>query len=60
MCCGNPSTPAVSASGKRMEKMPDGTTVEVTSTADFRAKRDAVWAQMRQKAIKTGWTAEQS
>lgn len=60
MCCGRPDAPAeVSASGNRMARMPDGTTVEVTSKADEREKKQAVYASMRE-AARTSWTSVES
>lgn len=57
MCCGKADpVPAVSESGNRMVKMPDGTVVEVTSRADEQAKRQAVYAAMRD-AARNNWTA---
>lgn len=58
MCCGRPDpAPApVAESGNRMAKMPDGSWVEVESKADERAKREAVYQQMRDRA-KTSWSA---
>lgn len=59
MCCGRSEPVAVSSTGQRMAKMPDGTVVEVTSSADEKAKRDAVYKKMRDKA-KTSFRVERS
>lgn len=59
MCCGKPDpAPApVAESGNRMAKMPDGSWVEVTSSADERAKRDEVYRQMRERS-RHAWSAK--
>lgn len=60
MCCGRSETPApVAESGNRMAKMPDGNYVEVTSKSDERAKKQEVYASMREQA-RTAWTAVES
>jgi hypothetical protein len=60
MCCGKPDpVPAVSESGNRMVKMPDGNIVEVTSRKDEQEKRQAVYAAMREQA-KNSWTSQPS
>jgi hypothetical protein len=59
MCCGRDDAPTVSENGNRLAKMPDGTVVEVTSKAEERAKKQEVYASMRNTA-RSGWSAVQS
>lgn len=53
------AAPAPSNPKNQMAKMPDGTYVEVASVNEARAKRQEVYAQMRQ-ASRTAWTAVES
>lgn len=51
----------------RMVKMPDGTSVEVTSLQHERAERDKAYSRMRsqgdrkrEEAVRRGWSAEKA
>jgi hypothetical protein len=59
MCCGKDTPVAITGNGTRMAKMPDGTTVEVTSGADEARKRDEIFAKIREKE-KRSWSAAKS
>lgn len=59
-CCGSTVTvPDPENPANRMAKMPDGNYVEVTSKAEERAKKQEVYASMREQA-RTAWTAVES
>lgn len=60
MCCGNdPVVPAPQVATNRMVKMPDGVWTEVSSRAEEQAKRQEVYAKMRD-AARTAWRTQKS
>lgn len=57
-CCGRSEAQAASVATPRQVKLPDGTTITVTSAAEERAEKDKVWVRMRAAARQRGYTVK--
>lgn len=56
--CGGNRAAKTEFTGEYVATMPDGSKVTVASKTEERAKREAIYASMRAKAARNGYTVE--